>query len=174
MDEEGFGWPLPRVANDDGQIQYFQGAARTPQNAADADVTTISRQGLIDFYVKICQSLSSQTNDLQHLIDHVQSLKAQLGTVTTVRDDAVAEAETWRGRFDTFFQMTAPLCAGGNGGGGGSFSQSHLKQHQPPWFNGDRKLETVNLILRKVGHWVRQGGAVMGTTELDKRIDSAW
>jgi len=174
MNEESFGWPLPGVANDDGLIQYFQGTACTPHNAADADVTAISRQGLTDFYATIYQSYSSQTNDLRHLIDHVQSLEAQLGTVTTVRDDALAEAETWRGRFGTFFQMTARLGAGGNGGGGRSFSKSHLKQHQPPLFTGDLKLETVNLFLRKVEHWVREGGVAMGTMQSDKRIDSAW
>jgi len=43
MDEEGFGWPLPGVANDHGLIQYFQGTARTHQNATDADVSAISR-----------------------------------------------------------------------------------------------------------------------------------
>jgi len=56
----------------------------------------------------------------------------------------------------------------------GLFQNPHLKQHQPPLFTGDLKLETVNLVVRKVEHWVRQGGAAMGTTELDKRIDSAW
>jgi hypothetical protein len=75
---------------------------------------------------------------------------------------------------DTFFQIMACLGAGGNAGGGGSFSKSHLKQHQPPLFTGDLKLETVNLFLRKVEHWVRQGGAPRGTTESDKGIDSAW
>jgi len=174
MDEECFGWPLPGVANDDGMIQYFQGTARTPQNAADADITAISRQALTDFYATIYQSYSSQTNDLRRLIHRVQSLEAQLRTVTTTRDDALAEVETWHGWFDTFFQMTASLGAGGNGGGGGSFSKSHLKQHQPPLFTGDLKLETVNLCIRKVEHWVRQGGAAMGTTESDMRIDSAW
>jgi hypothetical protein len=174
MDEEGFSWPLLRVANDDGLIQYFQGTARTPQNAADTDATAISRHGHTDFYATIYQSNSSQTNDLRRLINRVQLLEAQLGTVSTARDDVLAEAETWPARLDTFFQMTARLGAGGNGGGGGSFSKSHLKPHQPPLFTGDLKLETVNLFLRKVEHWVRQGGAAMGTKELDKRIDLAW
>jgi len=175
MDEEGFGWPLPGVANDDGLIQYFEGTARMPQNAADADVTAISHQRLTDFYATIYESYSSQTNDLRCLIDRVQSLEAQIGTATTARDDSLTEAETWRSRFDMFFQMTARLGVGGNGGGGGgSFSKSHLKQHQPPLFTRDLKLETVNLFLRKVEYWVYQGGAAMGTTESDKRIDSAW
>jgi hypothetical protein len=56
MDEEGFSWPLPGVANNDGLIQYFQGTAYTPQNAADAEVTAISRQGLTDLYATIYQS----------------------------------------------------------------------------------------------------------------------
>jgi len=76
--------------------------------------------------------------------------------VTTARDNAVGEAEAWRGRFDTFFQMTACLSAGGNGGGGGSCSKLHPKQHQPPLFMRDLKLETGNLFLPKVEHWVRQ------------------
>jgi hypothetical protein len=70
--------------------------------------------------------------------------------------------------------MTACLSAGGNAGGGGSFSKSHLKQHQLPSFTGDVKLETVNLFLRKVDHWLHQARAAMGTTESKKRIDSAW
>jgi len=174
MDEEGFGWPLPGVANDDRLIQYFQGTARTPQNAADADVTVFSRQGLTDLYATIYQSHSSQNNDLRRLIDRIQSLEAQSGMVTTAQDDALAEAETSCGWFDTFFQMTARLGAGGNGGEGGYFSKSHLQQHQPPLFTGDLKLETVNLFLHKVEHWVRQGGVAMGTTVSDKRIDLAW
>jgi len=174
MNEECFGWPLPGVANDDVLIQYFQETARTPQNTADADVTAISCQELPDFYATIYRSHSSQTNDLRHLIDRRQSLEAQLDTVTTAQDDALAEAETWRGRLDTFFYMTAHLWAGGNGGGGGSFSKSHLKQHQPPLFTGDLRLETVNLFLRKVEHWVHPGGAAMGATESDKCIHSAW
>ncbi|KAF8242167.1 hypothetical protein K440DRAFT_639427 [Wilcoxina mikolae CBS 423.85] len=72
-------------------------------------------------------------------------------------------------------QMTARYGLGGaNSGGRGVFSKSHLKQHQPPLFTGNLKLETVNLFLGKVKHWVRQGGVAMGTTESDKRIDSAW
>lgn len=69
--------------------------------------------------------------------------------------------------------MTAPVGAGGNGGGGQSLSKSHLKQHQPPSFTGDLNLETVNLFIRNVEHCVRKGGAAMGTTESDIHIDSA-
>jgi len=83
MDKEGFGWPLPGVANDDGLIQYIQRTARTPQNAADANVTALSRQGLTDFYTTIDQSHSSRTNDLRRRIHRVQSLEAQLGMVST-------------------------------------------------------------------------------------------
>jgi len=174
MDEECFGWLLPEVANDDGQIRYFQQTARPPQTAADADGTAISHQGLTYVYTTIDLSNSSQTDDLRCLIHHIQSLEAQLGTVTTVRDEALVEAETWGGWCDTFFQMMACLGVGGNGGGGGCFLKSHFEQHQPPLFTGDLKLETVNLFPRKVEHWVRQGGAAMGTTEPDKCIDSAW
>ncbi|KAF8251310.1 hypothetical protein K440DRAFT_637855 [Wilcoxina mikolae CBS 423.85] len=72
-------------------------------------------------------------------------------------------------------QMTARLSVGGaNGGGGGAFSKSHLKQHQPPLLTSDLKLETVNLFLRKVEYWVRQGGVEMDTTESYKHIDSVW
>jgi hypothetical protein len=35
-------------------------------------------------------------------------------------------------------------------------------------------METVNLLLRKVEHWVRQDGVALGMTESDKHIDSAW
>ena len=56
--------------------------ARTPQNTADADVMAIIRQELTDFDAKIYQSYSSQTNNLQPLIDRLQSQEAQLGTVT--------------------------------------------------------------------------------------------
>ena len=95
--------------------------APTPQTAADADVMAISRQGLADFYATIHQSYYSKTNDIQRLIDRVWSLEAQLGMVTTAQDDVLAEADTWRGRFDEIFQMLAHLGAGGNVGGGGSF-----------------------------------------------------
>jgi len=47
----------------------------------------------------------------------------------------------------------------------GPFQKTHLKQHQPPLFTGDLKLEIVYLFLRKAEHLVRQGGAAMGTTE---------
>lgn len=175
MEGEGFNWPVPGADNDDGLIHCFQGAARAPPDAATADVTAISRQGVTDFYATIYQSYTTQTNDLRRLTDRVLSLEAQLVNVITARDDALTELESWRGRFDTMMQMTARLGVGGvNTGGGGALSKSHLKQHQPPLFTGDLKLETVNLFLRKVEHWVRQGGAAMGTTESDKRIDSAW
>jgi hypothetical protein len=174
MDEDGYGWPLPGVANDDGQIQYPQGTARMPQNAADADVPVISCQGLNDFYAGIYQSYSYQTNDLRRLINRVQWLEAQHGMVTTVQDDTLAEVEIWGGCLDTSFEITARLGGGGNGGGGGSFLKSHLKQHSPLFFTGDPKLETVNLFLCKVEHWVWQGRAAMGTTESDMSIDCAW
>ena len=164
--------------NDDGLIHYFHGAARTPPDAATADVTAISRQGVTDFYATIYQSYISQSNDLRRLTDRLLSLEAQLLNVTTTQDDALTQLESWRGRFDTMMQMTARLGVGGvNSGGGGALSKSHLKQHQPPLFTGDLKLETVNLFLRKVEHWVRQGGAAMGYHGFDsrmERIDSAW
>jgi hypothetical protein len=53
MDEEGFGWHLPGVANDDSMIHNFQGTRRPPQNPADANVTAISCQGLTNFYATI-------------------------------------------------------------------------------------------------------------------------
>jgi len=103
----------------------------------DADITAISRQGLTNFYPTIHHSNCFQINNLQRLIDRVQSLEAQLSTVTTARQDALAEVETWCGRFNMFCQMTAHLGAGGNGGGGVSLSKSQREQHQPPVFTGD-------------------------------------
>ncbi|KAF8243184.1 hypothetical protein K440DRAFT_669837 [Wilcoxina mikolae CBS 423.85] len=154
MEGEGFGWPIPGADNDNGLIHYFQGAARTPPDAADADITAISRQAVINFYATIHQSYSSQSNDLRRLADRVLSLEAQLVDITITRDNTLTELESWHGRFNTMMQMTARLGVGGaNGGGGGAFSKSHLKQHQPPLFTG---------------------GAAMGTMESDKRIDSAW
>jgi len=79
MDEEDFGWPLLGAANHDGMIHYFQGMARMPQPAADSNITAISPQGLTHFYPMIYQSYSSRADNLQHLIDSVQSLAAQLG-----------------------------------------------------------------------------------------------
>ncbi|KAF8248407.1 hypothetical protein K440DRAFT_679894 [Wilcoxina mikolae CBS 423.85] len=70
--------------------------------------------------------------------------------------------------------MTPHFGMGGTVSRGGSFSTTHLKQHQPPFFTGDLKLETVNLFLRNVEHQIRQGGVAIGTTESDKRIDLAW
>jgi hypothetical protein len=64
MNKESFGWPLPGVANNDALIQYSQGTAHTPQNAADPDVTAISHQGLTDFYAIIYLLFTSQTDDL--------------------------------------------------------------------------------------------------------------
>jgi hypothetical protein len=80
MEGEGFDWPIPGADNDDGLIHYFQGAACTPPNAATANVTAISRQGVTNFYATIYQSYISQSNDLRH---HVLSLEAQLTNVTT-------------------------------------------------------------------------------------------
>jgi len=107
-------------------------------------------------------------------MDCVQSLEAKLGTVTSAQDAAMADTETWRGRFDSFFPITARLGAGGNGGVRGSFSKSHLEQHQHSLFTGGFKLETANLFPCKEEHWVRQGAVAMGTTESDKHIDLAW
>jgi hypothetical protein len=67
-----------------------------------------------------------------------------------------------------------PGVSGVNTGGGGALPISHQKQYQSALFTGGIKLETVNLFLCKVEHWVRQGGASMGTTELEKHIDSGW
>jgi len=74
MDEEGFGWPLPGVANEHGLIQYFPDMPWKPQNAANADVMAISCQGLSNFYATIYQSHASDTIHLARLIDHVSSL----------------------------------------------------------------------------------------------------
>jgi len=83
-------------------------------------------------------------------------------------DYALAEAETWRVRFLKFLQMTACLIVGGNGGVGGTISKSHLEQNQPPLFTVELKLETVNLFLRMVVHWVRHARVAMGTKDSDK------
>lgn len=94
--------------------------------------------------------------------------------VTTSRDDTLAEVRIWHCRFDTFGQLTARLWVGSDAGGGGTFSKFHLEYHQPPLFTRNLKLETVNLFLHNMEHWVRQWLAAMGTMELDKRIDFAW
>jgi hypothetical protein len=71
--------------------------------------------------------------------------------------------------------MTARLGVSGvNTRIGEALSKSHRNQHQPLLFTSDLQLETVNLFLCKVEHWVRHGGAAKGTMELDKHIDSAW
>jgi hypothetical protein len=91
-----------------------------------------------------------------------------------MRGRVLVEVETWPGRFDAFFQITACVSMGENGGGGWSFSKFHLEQYQPPMYTRDLKLETVNRFICKVEHWVCQGGAAMGTTQPDMRIDLAW
>lgn len=53
LHEEGFGWPLPVVSNDDCLSHCFQETPRTPWNTADADITSISRQGLTNLYTSI-------------------------------------------------------------------------------------------------------------------------
>jgi hypothetical protein len=50
MECDSFDWPMPGADNTDGLIQYFQGAARTPLDAATADVMAMSHQGVTDVY----------------------------------------------------------------------------------------------------------------------------
>jgi hypothetical protein len=78
MDKERFRWPILGVANEDGQIQYFQQTARTPQNAANADVMAISSKGHTYIHVTIYQFYCCQTNNLRRRINRVQSLPAPL------------------------------------------------------------------------------------------------
>jgi len=104
MDEEGLSWPLLGVANDEGLFQYIQGTARTPQNAADANIAPLSCQVLNHFYVTIYQCHCSQTYDIQRLIDGTQPLEAQHVMLTTVWDDTLTQAETRHGHFVLFFK----------------------------------------------------------------------
>ena len=54
-----------------------------PQPAADSYISAISPQGLTHYYPTIYQSYSSPADDLQHLINSVQSQEAQLGMDAT-------------------------------------------------------------------------------------------
>jgi len=87
----------------------------------------ISCLGLTDFYRTIYQSHSSQINNVRYLINHIQWLEAQLHTVTTARDDMLAQADTRCGRFDTLLQITTGLSADGNGCGEGSFENPTIR-----------------------------------------------
>jgi hypothetical protein len=91
MAGEDFDWPIPVADNDYCLIHCSQGAARTPPDAAIADVTAISHQGVIDFYVTIYQFYITQTNNLRPFRNHVLSIQVQLINVISVRDDAWAE-----------------------------------------------------------------------------------
>lgn len=82
--------------------------------------------------------------------------------------------DTSCGRFDTVFDMTAFFGGGSHGGGVVFFSTPHSKQHQPPLFASDLKLEIVNVLLHMMENWVHRGGAVMCTTHSDKHLDLAW
>jgi len=93
--EEGLGWDLPGVAHDYGLIDHFQETARTPQNAANANIMAFTHKELTNFDATIYQSDSSQTNDFGSQLDPVESQEALIGTVATARDNALTDVETW-------------------------------------------------------------------------------
>jgi len=174
MDEEGFGWHLPGAANDDGPIQKFLG-----NGSHTSDSGRCRRDG------------HQPPRTCRFLRDNPPVLLLQNQRhPTPYRSCVVTGGPALHGHY------RARRCAGGGGNLAWPIwwdfsnarssrrgwqcrwrrvlSKSHRKQHQPPLFTGDLKLETINLFLRKVEHWVRQGWAATGTMESDTRIDSAW
>jgi len=89
MREEGFCWPLLEPANDYGLIDYKQVTASMPLNAAKDDAMGISHQPNTDFYATMYWSYSFQTHNIQHHINHVESLWALLHMITTAQDGAL-------------------------------------------------------------------------------------
>jgi hypothetical protein len=117
--------------------------------------------------------------DMQTKEAELQTKEAQLAEIAQQRDEFKQEAADWKGYFITLHNQSkrleelqgAQLLAAGT-----PIKNCPVKQHEPPIFKGEQKLELVQAFIEKVEHYVCiRGTELSANTERDdKLMDTVW
>ena len=155
-----FQWPSPDTPEE--LLRFFDKGSTILPNAEPANITALNKAAVLEFYRTLHHGYSNLAAELRKARARI----AELNTDKKIAQTAFATAQE---------QITTLLENINNRSGGlvQTASRDALKQHLPPVYNGEPKLETIEDYLRKIEHWVRQGGG-QGATVDDKRIDTAW